>query len=67
MAGGPGAGQPEEGVDHRGVALHADGEGEVDGAGEPHLGEGEQHRHQPRVPALRPHADTYKFKYLLCM
>ena len=48
----------EEGVDHGGVPLHADGDCEVDGAGQPYLGQGQQHRHQVGVPGLAP--DTKK-------
>ena len=44
----------EEGVDHGGVPLHADGDSEVDGAGQPYLGQGQQHRHQVGVPGLVP-------------
>ena len=48
----------EEGVDHGGVPLHADGDCEVDGAGQPYLGQGQQHRHQVGVPGLAPDTEN---------
>ena len=50
----------EEWMDHGGVPLHADGDGEVDGARQPYLGQRQQHRHQVGVPRLTPDAAKYK-------
>ena len=47
-------------MDHGGVPLHADGDGEVDGARQPYLGQRQQHRHQVGVPRLAPDAAKYK-------